>query len=186
MNVIRESVPAEPANAAQECFHCGLPVPKGSHYHVTIDNAVRPMCCPGCEAVASSIVKAGLTDFYRYRTETSRTAQALVPEALRQLELYDRPEIQQTFVSVDPQHQREASLILEGIVCAACVWLNERHVGRLPGVIEFQVNYATHRARVKWDDSKTHLSEILRAIGDIGYIAHPFDPGRQEAVFKQE
>src|SRR5690606_32325465 len=46
--------------------------------------------------------------------------------------------------------------------------------------------YATHRARVKWDDSRTHLSEILRAISAIGYIAHPFDPGRQEAVFKRE
>lgn len=186
MSVTPEQHSAELDSQPQACFHCGLPVPKGSHYQVVIDNVAQPMCCPGCEAVAESIVKAGLTDFYRYRTETSRTAQALVPEALRQLELYDRPEIQQTFVSVDPQYQREASLILEGIVCAACVWLNERHVGRLPGVVEFQVNYATHRARVKWDDSKTHLSEILRAIGDIGYIAHPFDPGRQEAVFKQE
>lgn len=186
MSVSPEQYSAELDSQPQACFHCGLPVPKGSHYQVVIDSVLQPMCCPGCEAVAASIVKAGLTDFYRYRTETSRTAKALVPEALRHLELYDRPEIQQTFVSVDPQHQREASLILEGIVCAACVWLNERHVGRLPGVVEFQVNYATHRARVKWDDSKTHLSEILRAIGDIGYIAHPFDPGRQEAVFKQE
>ena len=175
------------ANAdAQSCFHCGLPVPRGSHYRATIDGIEHPMCCPGCEAVAQSIVAAGLSDFYRYRTEVSPTAQGLVPEALRQLDLYDRPEIQRTFVSVDPQNQREASLILEGIVCAACVWLNERHVGRLPGVVEFQVNYATHRARVKWDDSLTHLSEILRAISAIGYIAHPFDPGRQEAVFKRE
>ncbi|MFA7386659.1 MAG: heavy metal translocating P-type ATPase, partial [Thiohalobacteraceae bacterium] len=170
----------------QACFHCGLPVPHGSHYSATIDDVEQPMCCPGCEAVARSIVAAGLTDFYRYRTEVSPTAQGLVPEALRQLDLYDRPEIQRTFVKVDPQNLREASLILEGIVCAACVWLNERHVGRLPGVIEFQVNYATHRARVKWDDSRTHLSEILRAISAIGYIAHPFDPGRQEAVFKRE
>ena len=171
---------------SQSCFHCGLPVPRGSHYRATIDGIEQPMCCPGCEAVAQSIVAAGLSDFYRYRTEVSPTAQGLVPEALRQLDLYDRPEIQRTFVSVDPQNLREASLILEGIVCAACVWLNERHVGRLPGVVEFQVNYATHRARVKWDDTQTHLSEILRAISAIGYIAHPFDPGRQEAVFKRE
>ncbi|HEY9197848.1 MAG TPA: heavy metal translocating P-type ATPase [Gammaproteobacteria bacterium] len=172
--------------AAADCYHCGLPVPPGSHYQVEIDGAARSMCCPGCEAVAASIVRAGLTDFYRYRTGPSRTAQELVPEALRQLELYDRPEIQQAFVQVDPQNLREASLILEGIVCAACVWLNERHVSRLPGVIEFTVNYATHRARVKWDDSQVHLSDILRAISAIGYLAHPFDPGRQEAVFKRE
>ncbi len=186
MNVQPESMSSASAVDEQTCFHCGLPVPRGSHYRAVIDGQSQPMCCPGCQAVAEGIVAAGLTDFYRYRTEPSRTAQALVPDALRQLELYDRPEIQQTFVSVDPQNLRDASLILEGIVCAACVWLNERHVGRLPGVVEFNVNYTTHRAHVKWDDSRIHLSEILRAISSIGYIAHPFDPGRQEAVYKRE
>jgi len=53
-------------------------------------------------------------------------------------------------------------------------------------VVEFRVNYATHRATVKWDDSRIHLSDILRAIAEIGYIAHPFDPGRQEALYKKE
>ncbi|MAT64506.1 MAG: cation transporter [Gammaproteobacteria bacterium] len=168
------------------CFHCGLPNPPGSEYVVQIEGRPRRMCCPGCKAVAEGIVAAGLEDFYRYRTEKSRTAQDLVPEALKDVELYDRPELQQSFVSVDADNLREASLILEGITCAACVWLNERHVGRLPGVVEFQVNYSTHRARVKWDDSRIHLSDILRAISDIGYLAHPFDPGRQEAVHKRE
>lgn len=168
------------------CFHCGLPVPQGSHYAVTIDGASRPMCCAGCQAVAQAIVDGGLTDFYRYRTEPSRTAQGLVPDVLAELELYDRPELQQSFVETDAANLREASLILEGIVCAACVWLNERHVNALPGVVEFRVNYSNHRARVKWDDSRIHLSDILRAISEIGYIAHPFDPGRQEKLQKAE
>ncbi len=186
MNVTA-AVSVAPQDAlAQDCFHCGLPVPRGSHYHVEIEGQARAMCCPGCQAVAESIVGAGLTEYYRYRTAPSRTAQELVPEVLRQLDLYDKPEIQKTFVTIDPKNLREASLILEGIVCAACVWLNERHVSRLPGVSEFNVNYTTHRARVKWDDSQIHLSDILRAISAIGYIAHPFDPGRQEAVYKRE
>ncbi len=75
---------------------------------------------------------------------------------------------------------------MEGIVCAACVWLNERHVNALPGVLEFRVNYSTHRARVRWDEQQTKLSEILAAIAAIGYIAHPFDPSRQEALQKRE
>lgn len=184
---LASTAPAPTAAATDTgCFHCGLPVPAGSRYRVAIDGQPRAMCCPGCQAVAESIVAAGLGDYYRYRTAPSRTAQELVPEALRQLELYDRQEIQQAFVHVDPHDLREASLILEGIVCAACVWLNERHIGRLPGVVEFNVNYTTHRARVKWDDSRIHLSGILRAIAAIGYIAHPFDPGRQEEVFKRE
>ena len=168
------------------CYHCGLPVPAGSHYQVDINGQSQQMCCPGCEAVAQAIVNSGLTDYYRFRTETSATARNLVPEALQQLKLYDKPELQRSFVRVDKENIREASLILEGIVCAACVWLNERHVCSLPGVIEFRVNYSTHRARVKWDDSQIHLSDILQSISNIGYIAHPFDPGRQEEIYKKE
>jgi len=144
------------------------------------------MCCPGCVAVAQAIVDQGLTDYYQYRTEPARNPAELVPDALKEMVLYDRPEIQRQFVSVKSENIRQASLILEGIVCAACIWLNERHVSALGGVIEFRVNYASHRAQVLWDDSEIQLSDILAAIASIGYIAHPFDPGRQETLFKKE
>ncbi len=168
------------------CFHCGLPVPPGVAYAAVIDGERQPMCCHGCEAVAEAIVAAGLTDFYHHRTALSRRAEDLIPQQLRGLELYDRPDLQKSFVRAESAHLREAALILEGIVCAACVWLSERHVSALPGVLEFRVNYSTHRARVRWDEQQIKLSEILAAIAAIGYIAHPFDPSRQEALQKRE
>jgi Cu2+-exporting ATPase len=174
------------SNNKQDCFHCSLPVPKNSSYLVTVDGEEHAMCCPGCQAVAKAIVDGGLTSFYKYRTDTSPTARAAVPEVLQELTLYDKPELQRTFVSTDEKNIKQASLILEGIVCAACVWLNERHISALPGVVEFRVNYSTHRARVRWNDSQIQLSDILQAIASIGYIAHPFDAGRQEAVYKKE
>ena len=170
----------------KECFHCSLPVPKNSSYLVEIDGQEQAMCCPGCQAVAKAIVDGGLTSFYQFRTDTSPTARAAVPEALQQLTLYDKPELQRSFVSTDDKNVKQASLILEGIVCAACVWLNERHISALQGVVEFRVNYSTHRARVRWDETQIKLSDILQAIASIGYIAHPFDAGRQEAVYKKE
>ena len=173
-------------NNEQECFHCSLPVPKNSSYFVAIDGKEQAMCCPGCQAVAKAIVDGGLTSFYQHRTETSPTARAAVPEVLKELTLYDKPELQKTFVSTDDKNIKQAALILEGIVCAACVWLNERHISALPGVVEFRVNYSTHRARVRWDDSQIKLSDILQAVASIGYLAHPFDAGRQEAVYKKE
>ncbi|MBL8251485.1 MAG: heavy metal translocating P-type ATPase, partial [Candidatus Competibacter sp.] len=172
--------------AANACFHCGLPVPAGASYGALIDGRRQPMCCHGCEAVAEAIVAAGLTDFYRHRTAPSRRAEDLIPEPLRGLELYDRPDLQKSFVRVESEHAREAALMMEGIVCAACVWLNERHVSRLPGVLEFRINYSTHRASVRWDERQIRLSDILSAIAAIGYIAHPFDPRRQEALQQRE
>jgi Cu2+-exporting ATPase len=175
-----------PPSADTNCFHCGLPVPPGTDFHVTIDGAPQPMCCKGCEAVAQAIVDNGLTDFYRHRTENAPTGQELVPEFLRQARAYDHPQVQKTFVHTESETVREASLILEGITCAACVWLNERHIAALPGVLEVSVNYSTHRARVKWDNSRIQLSQILEAVHNIGYIAHPYDPSHQERLIENE
>jgi len=174
------------SEAEQRCFHCDLPVPTGVNYSVEIENQQRPMCCPGCQAVAQAIVDNGLTDFYKYRTEHSNASRQLIPEELENLNLYDKPEIQKNFVRSGKGNIKQASLILEGIVCAACVWLSERHVMLLPGVVNFSVNYSTHRATVEWDDEQIKLSDILKAITAIGYLAHPLDPNRQEQIYKKE
>ncbi len=182
--------PAKPDCAAGECFHCGQPIPQNTHYPVEIEHISREMCCRGCQAVARAIVEGGLADYYRHRTAKSGTAaldaSEVVPEWLRQAKLYDLPEVQQSFVRQEAGEVREASLILEGIVCAACVWLNEHHISSLPGVLSVEVNYSTHRARVRWDNTRIQLSEILHAVAAIGYTAHPFDPGRQEQLFQKE
>ncbi len=165
------------------CFHCGLPNPKGSSYQVEISNQKREMCCIGCQAVAQAIVDNQLSDFYNHRTQKSNKQKDLVPA---ELQIYDSKNLQQSFVKLTDGKIKEASLILEGIVCAACVWLNEKHIMQLDGVIEFRVNYSTHRASLKWDDEQVLLSEVLQAIIDIGYNAHPFDPSRVEAIHKKE
>lgn len=175
-----------PASLSGECFHCGLPVPAGSDFSVALDGARRPMCCRGCQAVAEAILASGLTDYYRFRTGKSATGREVVPEFLRQTAVYDHPEIQKTFVRSVGEHRREATLILEGITCAACVWLNERHLMSLPGILSAQINYTTHRAQVAWDDSRIHLSNILEAVSQIGYLAHPYDPGRSQVIIETE
>ncbi len=175
-----------PPDRQENCFHCGLPVSPEAHYPVEIDGQTHNLCCRGCQAVAQAIVDGGLTSFYRHREQPTGRPEELIPEQLAQMELYDQPALQAGFVSGDEGDLKQASLILEGITCAACVWLNERHVRALPGVRDFQVNYSTHRAHVRWDDSQLKLSDILKAIASIGYVAHPFDPGRQEQVQKKE
>lgn len=182
--------PSQPVCHDSECFHCGQPIPAGSRYPVTIEGVAHEMCCRGCQAVARAIIDGGLADYYRHRTAKSGSAaldaSEVVPDWLRQAKLYDLPEVQQSFVRQESGDVREASLILEGIVCAACIWLNEHHLSGLPGVLSVEINYSTHRARVRWDNSRVKLSDILHAVAAIGYTAHPFDPGRQEQLFLKE
>ncbi len=167
-----------------DCYHCSLPVPDNTDYQAIIGGKARPMCCAGCKAVAEAIVSAGHEIFYQQRTEPAETGETLVPEFLRQTSAYDHPQIQKSFVHDFGDSVREASLILEGITCAACIWLNEQYIAQLPGVTEVQINYTTHRARVRWNDEQIKLSEILQAIHAIGYQAHPYDPGKQQQIFE--
>jgi Cu2+-exporting ATPase len=174
----------QPNPASVHCFHCGESVPVGAVYPIHFIASDEPACCRGCQAVAQTIIDSGNADYYRLRTDLPKTAEAVLEE-LKQLKLYDLPEVQQSFVKSEGD-AREANLILEGIVCAACIWLNERHLRQLPGVMSADINFSTHRARVRWDNSRIQLSNILEAVQEIGYLAYPFDTGRQEALFRKE
>jgi len=173
-------------SAHDNCYHCGLPVPSGVNLHVDVDDAPRQMCCAGCLAVAQAIVENNLTDYYRHRDAMPESPREALPQALQELGLFDHPEVQKNFVRPVGEHEREAALILEGITCAACVWLNEAHIARQPGVTAVDINYATRRARVRWDDNVTRLSAILEAIQAIGYRAHPYDIARSEQLAQKE
>ena len=146
----------------------------------------RAMCCHGCQAVAQSIVDNGLADYYRSRDALPESPREARPAILDQLALFDHAEFQKRFVRALGETEREASLLLEGITCAACIWLNEQHVGKLPGVTAIDINYATRRARVRWDDGRIKLSDILAAIAAIGYRAYPYDAAKSEEISRKE
>jgi len=168
------------------CYHCGLPVPDDVDLSVTVAGEPRAMCCFGCQAVAQSIVDNGLDDYYRSRDALPESPREARPAILDQLALFDHAEFQKSFVRELGENEREASLLLEGITCAACIWLNEQHVGRLPGVTAVDINYATRRARVRWDDTRVKLSDILGAIAAIGYRAYPYDAAKNEEISRKE
>ncbi len=157
------------------CFHCGLPVPVGSHWSVVIDELPRAMCCPGCEAVAQSIVDNGLEDFYRNRQQWPDGAAGgqaqLVPDALK---LYDAPELASQFTNTEGG--AEALLSVEGIRCAACVWLIEKRLSQVPGLQSASLNVATEKLQVRWDAAQCKPSDILHAVREVGYVAYPYDP----------
>ena len=147
-----------------------------------VTGKARAFCCHGCLAVARSIVDAGLEEYYEHRREKAVTAD-VVPEIVRKLGFYDHPTVQKSFVR-NTKNTREASLLLENIRCAACLWLNERVLRGLDGVIDVDLDYASHHARVRWDPERIKLSEILESILNIGYVAHPYDATRREELNK--
>ena len=156
---------------SHDCFHCGLPVPAGSTWSVVIEAVAQPMCCPGCEAVAQAIVDNGLTDYYRTRQSLPEGAAEIVPDVLG---LYDAPELASQFQSENGK--AETTLSIEGIRCAACVWLIEKRLSQVPGLQFAHLNVATEKLQVSWDAAQCKPSDILEAVREVGYVAYPFDP----------
>ena len=149
------------AAAPQACFHCGLPVPPNSRWHAAIDDVEQRMCCPGCAAAAQAIADGGCADYYANRTEFALPLDDGLQDA-PELALYDH-------MGMDG----EGSFTVERIRCAACVWLIERQLHRIPGVLEASLNVATERLFVRWDAAVCRPSTMLRTLRAIGYPPIP-------------
>lgn len=175
--------------AAVYCFHCGLPSPKDSPYQLDINGAKRALCCPGCMAVAKTIVDMGMSSYYQHREACepgSIPSADMVPEFLDELKRWDSPALTQQYVSANDNGDATTTLIISGITCAACAWLIERKISTLAGVREFRLNMSTHRAVVRWQPNELPLSQIIQAIASVGYKAEPYQPERGELLRKQE
>ena len=174
-----------------KCFHCGQDVPKGVQFFANIKDTAQPMCCPGCKAVAETIVSSGLEHYYKYRQGDSMFTPDLsgteLPSTIQdELKLYDNASIQQNFVVTLENDIKEATLVIEGITCAACVWLLEHHLVKQTGIEQASINLTNHRARIRWHDSEITLSSIMAAIYHIGYQGHPYHPDKEEQLLELE
>jgi Cu2+-exporting ATPase len=72
-------------------------------------------------------------------------------------------------------------LAVEGVGCASCIRKIEGGLRRLPGVLEARLNFTNRRLAVDWREEELAAADVIAALEDIGYRAHPFEPERAEA-----
>ena len=168
--------------ASAGCFHCGLPIPSDAKFNTVLEGVNREFCCLGCQSVCGAIYEAGLEGYYQ------RTPEGVLlgppPAPPKDIDIYDFDEVQQEYTSCSGD-ERDIHLLVEGIHCAACVWLIERGLKRAPGVLSAEVNLATKRLHLKWDNSRSKLSDLIKALVRIGYSAVPYDPESAEGEIKK-
>ncbi|MES9859560.1 MAG: heavy metal translocating P-type ATPase [Candidatus Thiodiazotropha sp. LLP2] len=169
--------------ASEGCFHCQLPIPPEDEVIGQIDDEPQHFCCIGCKAVCEAIYDAGLEGFYQRTPEGANLAPP--PDIPTELALYDLDDVQAEFVG-ELAEERDIHLLIEGIHCAACVWLIEHTLNPVPGIISAQVNLSGKRLHVKWHNSAITLSQIIQRLGQIGYAAVPYDPEAAEGTLKRE
>ncbi|WP_341958890.1 heavy metal translocating P-type ATPase [Pseudomonas sp. RC10] len=172
-------------NAPIPCYHCALPVPRGGRFNAVVLGETRAFCCPGCQAVAQAIVEGGLESYYSHRSEASTNPQTLPTQWADEQALYDRPDVQAPFVH-HAEDVAETTLLIEGISCAACGWLIERHLRALPAMVEARLNLSNHRLHLRWNDSDLPLSQVMNEVRSIGYAAHPYQADQATERLAQE
>lgn len=157
-------------------------VAQAGRHRVTILGAPRSLCCAGCEAVARTIVEAGLEAYYETRTRCALPPGS--PAGLpAELPVASNPADED---APNEPAGAEAALVLDRVRCSACLWLIEQTLRRVPGVLRADVNYATRRAHVAWDPGRTSLAALREAVRAVGYEAWPYDAARQEALERRE
>ena len=104
------------------CFHCSLDIPNGFDFSCEILAQQRAFCCAGCLAIAETLEKNNLTEFYRFRDKASSKPEDLIPQELLDLEALDTASILNE-ISSQSDELRTIELGIEGITCSACSWL---------------------------------------------------------------
>ncbi len=166
------------------CWHCGEPLPANPP-QATVAGIAHAVCCNGCRAAAEWIDKLGLADYYRLRSVPS--ARAPNPQdAQRNAQTWARPELSRHVVRTLDAGHSEALLLVDGIRCAACVWLIERSLSATHGIASVQVNATAQRARIVWNSAQTDLPAILAALAQTGYSALPLDAAAFDYARRRE
>ncbi|TVR81305.1 MAG: cadmium-translocating P-type ATPase [Rhodospirillales bacterium] len=157
--------PAGDAGAVfRACRHCGEPIG---------GNGTPPetpgFCCSGCAAAYDLVRGLGLDGYYRRR---------VIDPDQRPLKPDEEPmAIDYGAYAEDAGDGRRAlSLLIEGLHCAACVWLIESVLARTPGVAGARVNMTTRRLAVSWRTMETDAAAVTAAVTRLGYRLVPYDP----------
>jgi len=155
------------------CTHCNLTFSKD----VMIVENEHYFCCKGCQGVYHLLNAEGLDTFYDKLGDTKLQP---ATQEKSDLEKFDLEGFKNKYIKVDDDGLYEIHLIIEGIHCSACVWLNEKVLHKTDGVLEASINYTNNKAKVVWDPEVVQLSHIIETIRSIGYNAYPYDPKLQE------
>lgn len=144
------------------CLHCKTPIPP--------DAGSACFCCHGCEAVHSLLLEQGLGRYYEL-SETVPPAGSPSARSHTWLEpLVEHAEAQGDVCSLQ--------LDVQGIHCAACVWLMNETYRRKTGSSTIIINPTLGAVSLSWRRGQLDVKSWVSEIEAFGY---QFGPARKTA-----
>jgi len=156
-----------------KCTHCHLEFEES----LLIKDGDYFFCCTGCQGVFHLLSDEGLDSFYAKSSNIKLTPPTHTNDDSSN---FDSSAFYEKFVKTNEDGFCEVSLIIEGIHCSACVWLNEKALSKMDGVIEANINFTNNKATIVWADQVLKLSAIIDMIRAIGYNAFAYDSSTVE------
>jgi P-type Cu2+ transporter len=153
-----------------ECKHCALPVgpnPIGDGPY---------FCCTGCEIVFHALRDNGWDDTFYRLTDVARERDAtpaspsIDPLVLSEL---DSDAFIEDNTVLNDDGSRTVELFLDGVHCAACVWLVERLPQERDGVLSARLDLPRARLTLAYAPGAIELSDVATWLAQFGYTAHP-------------
>ena len=77
--------------------------------------------------------------------------------------------IEKQIIVVDKYNIQKAEFTISGMTCASCEAHVDHEINKLSGMIKSTVSYDNRNAIVEFDNSKTNIAEIEKAINKTGY-----------------
>jgi len=159
-----------------KCTHCHLEFDE----KVMITEPENPdlyFCCNGCQGVYHLLKDDGLDSFYDKVGNNTLSQPIAVGDDSSS---FDMDSFKTRYIKTTNDGFSSIDLIIEGIHCAACIWLNEKVLGQTDGIIEANINFTNNKAKIIWDEDTIKLSQIIDKIRSIGYNAYPYDKTESE------
>jgi len=157
--------PDEWRRAAEQgvCLHCGNEL---GRFWVAGDG---PFCCRGCRTVYEMIHQESLERFYDLKPDATVPAPSLGPDS------YDW--VDQALTQHENGGALSMNLDIQGVHCAACVWLIGELFKRHEAGIQIRINPAVGKVELIWDPDRGDLKDFLGEIEKFGYRLGPARKG---------
>ena len=157
------------------CVHCGSAL---GRFWKAEDG---PFCCRGCRHVHELIHDGKLERYYDLRPDTQAPAATIRGDSFNWLDRLIDEQAARDAVTAQGNGQQgngqqgiwQLSLDIQGVHCAACVWLLEELFRRSAGGIDLRINPTLGQVELSWDPARGDLKNYLCEVENFGYRLGP-------------
>jgi Cu2+-exporting ATPase/Cu+-exporting ATPase len=154
-----------------QCIHCEKKLKSSD---------INGFCCSGCETVYYWIQDRGLSQFYQLKKKGAAIRKS-TPAALfsEKFDYLDDPAFRKAYSwpSQTNTGTQMMEFYLEGVHCAACVWVTEKLSDLVPHTQKVRLNLGNQIAKVEVDSSSGSFAQVAEEFFRLGYRPHPIKRG---------